>query len=840
MNAKIRFEKWLPWTLAAVVGAVIFQISYGFSALEPSNINWLMAVRHDWGTHYLGWAFYKNEPWHFPLGRVDGYNYPVGTNVGFTDSIPLLAIFFKFFAPLLPSDFQYFGIWLFLCHLLAAYFTIRLFRLFEINWMVTAAASIFVAASPVLLYRGMHPALCGQWMIVASIYFYFLDRRSTSWKKILLFQFLLVSISATINPYLTGMVMGFSIAIPFKHCIYKKFFSWKSLVAYIAVSFLSVLLLWYVTGLIGLGKQEDFGVAGAYGLYGLNLNSLFNPAGYSPLLPQLKQVSWHQYEGFMYLGAGMLFLVALFILYTVCTFVIRKLDKETKLQQGSKDYSHLPLWFLALAYALFSITLVFTYGDTILFRLPAPGFFRTLEEIFRASGRFFWPPYYLIILFTLIGIVKSRFKPVFTTVLIVLALLLQLYDLNRLLTSKNMPRGTYSPPMENSTWINLMREFDEVLFFPAFHPPRIIDMAYQDFSYLAMKAGKPVNLAYVAREDSRARKTFADSLSETVAEGVLSPRALYITDSANLSYFTKAILSYSAVVGSLDKCFYVYAPRKMALPPHLGQLNSKYILHSVLQKNKLTGFAEAARIPAIADKTIRYNIESMNIDKEVISINGWAFIDGGTDNKKDSIFLSLTSDQQYYLAPVRLSDRHDVAEGFGHPGLANSGMSLLAFTDNVKAGIYQLGLVIKDAAGKLVSRDLERPVRIRKPEFVTPVKIDSLPPQGTILFDIIIQEEKTSYTVDGWAALENQDADSSSIHLVLQNGDSSYLLATEPYPRPDVTASFNKRYNLDNSGYTLKVLKSSMPKAKYKVAFLIRDRRHRKETVLFTEKEMQF
>ena len=155
MNSKIRFEKWLPWTLAAVVAAVIFQISYGLSALGPSNINWLMTVRHDWGTHYLGWAFYKNEPWHFPLGRVDGYNYPVGTNVGFTDSIPLLAIFFKLFAPLLSSDFQYFGLWLFVCHLLAAYFTIRLFRLFEINWMVTAAASIFVAASPVLLYRGI-------------------------------------------------------------------------------------------------------------------------------------------------------------------------------------------------------------------------------------------------------------------------------------------------------------------------------------------------------------------------------------------------------------------------------------------------------------------------------------------------------------------------------------------------------------------------------------------------------------------------------------------------------------------------------------------------------------
>jgi hypothetical protein len=122
MNKKASFKSWLPWIVATIAVIIIFHISYGLSALQPSNVSWLMTVRHDWGTHYLGWAFYKNEPWQFPLGKVDGYNFPVGTNVGYTDSIPLLAIFFKVFAPLLSSDFQYFGIWLFLCHLLAAYF----------------------------------------------------------------------------------------------------------------------------------------------------------------------------------------------------------------------------------------------------------------------------------------------------------------------------------------------------------------------------------------------------------------------------------------------------------------------------------------------------------------------------------------------------------------------------------------------------------------------------------------------------------------------------------------------------------------------------------------------
>src|SRR5687768_7137938 len=91
---------------------IIYHFAYGFNTLIPTNIDWLMAVLHDWGTHYLGWHFFKNEPWQFPIGNVSNYYAPLGTNVGFTDSIPLLAIFFKLFASILPENFQYFGLWL--------------------------------------------------------------------------------------------------------------------------------------------------------------------------------------------------------------------------------------------------------------------------------------------------------------------------------------------------------------------------------------------------------------------------------------------------------------------------------------------------------------------------------------------------------------------------------------------------------------------------------------------------------------------------------------------------------------------------------------------------------
>ena len=42
--------------ISFIVAIIVFQITYGFVALNPTNINWLMSAYHDWGTHYLGCA----------------------------------------------------------------------------------------------------------------------------------------------------------------------------------------------------------------------------------------------------------------------------------------------------------------------------------------------------------------------------------------------------------------------------------------------------------------------------------------------------------------------------------------------------------------------------------------------------------------------------------------------------------------------------------------------------------------------------------------------------------------------------------------------------------------
>jgi hypothetical protein len=595
-----------------------------------------------------------------------------------------------------------------------------------VNWLVTLAAVIFIAFNPVLVYRGMHPALCGQWLLIASIYVYFLNPQQTSTNKILRYQFILLMLSALINPYLCWMVLGFTLATPVKLCFIDKVIEKRKFFSYLAISIFATGLLWYLVGFIDFSQKEDLGISGAYGLYSMNLNSLFNSGGYSLLMPQLKQVSWHQYEGYMYLGLGMMILIAGLIFYY--SFILMRSGiskKKTNTAARYKNADIVPLIFVAIGYAILSIALVFTFNDKVLFRIPAPSFFIRLEEIFRACARFFWVPYYLILLFTIIGISKIRVRPLITSVFIVLALVIQLYDIRLLLTSKNMSYGTYTPPMDNSDWISLMSQFDEILFFPAFDTPKIRSMAYQDFSYLALKAGKPVNLAYVARGDTRAMQLFTDSLTGVVQSGRLSRKALYITDAAHLVYFSKAYEMNTIRLNSLDDCYFIFSKevknsRLDSLVTKVNALN-KTKLDSALSVMRIrTEFIESLPITVEDNKAIHYNLESQSVGHDVISMSGWAFIDSTQNSERDSIFVSLISGSKSYLAAAVTSPREDLNGAFNKKNITNSGFKFLAFTDSVRQGTYKVGLVIKDAQGMMVKQTVGIETAIKTPIFDSP------------------------------------------------------------------------------------------------------------------------
>jgi len=102
-----------------LLGCIFFYSVVGIGPLDPQNLSWIFG-RFDPPQHYLGWSFYRNSPWSLPIGSNPNYGIDIGSSVVYSDSVPIMAIFFKLLSPFLGSPFQYFGIWLLICFALQA------------------------------------------------------------------------------------------------------------------------------------------------------------------------------------------------------------------------------------------------------------------------------------------------------------------------------------------------------------------------------------------------------------------------------------------------------------------------------------------------------------------------------------------------------------------------------------------------------------------------------------------------------------------------------------------------------------------------------------------------
>lgn len=837
-------QHWLfPFSL--VVTILVFHVCYGLEILIPTNVSWLLTAMHDWGTHYLGWYFYRGEDWGFPLGKVSNYFYPIGTNVGFTDSIPLLALFFKLFAPVLPEDFQYFGWWLLLCHLLAAYFTIRLCRLLRVPDGYAFAAVLLVVSNPVLVYRGFHPALCAQWLLIASVYLYLLRPAQVTPARILGYQLLLLLVSALVNPYLCLMVFGCSFFTALKLFFVEKAGKKWHFFTYVGASGAALLLVWYVVGMVTFGgSKEDFGVSGAYGLYSLNLNVLYNPSGFSSLLRGQNLVSWHQYEGYAYLGMGVFILLAASAGYLAYGRLNRQPGGG---RQPFKAYFNgaplLPAAVLLVLLTLFSLTHIVSINDKVLFQVPLPTSIVRLGEIFRASARFFWLPYYLLLLFPVVVIARSTLRPALKTGLLGLAVAVQLYDIFPLLTHRKLTYGAYQPPIRATYWTTLMEGFDEVVFYPPFRATYRTDLDYQYFAFLAARARKPINIGYVARADNNAIALNSERLNKDLTADLVSPRKLYITTGEHLKNFAYLLFDEAVQVSTLDGYYYLFGStvtgKSVLEVASASTKSNRARLDSALASlGTRPVFRETSRITASGQDVIRYNLETFSNHNKLLTVNGWAFLANTDDNRGDSTFLFLNSDRKSYLLPAKRVARPDVTGFFNKKYLDDAGFVSLAPKKSLDKGVYQLGIAIKNKAGQWTHQLTDRNIKVGSEYATVKAEKEALRTADIHWGVDKLQATGNAVTASGWAFFRGQHTPGSEIRLVLQNDTHTFSCATDPVLRPDVTTHFGKKFNLDHAGFNCKFLKDALPGGTYKVGIYIRNTQSGTEGMVLTDKEI--
>jgi len=207
----------------------------------------------------IGWRYFAHDEWRFPLFFVPMLGYPEGTNIIFTDSIPFIAAIFKLVFKMTGWEFNYFGFWMFLCYILQGMsVALLLYSLGVRFWLANLCGVLIALCAPILILRYGHGALSGHFIIIVSLWTYFIlvknpDRR---WAWCVLLAVL--ALSVLITAYFFVMVAAILMATVFE-LLHRKQLSFHIAGAIFITACLLIIGVMFLAGLIGRGAVSPVG-----------------------------------------------------------------------------------------------------------------------------------------------------------------------------------------------------------------------------------------------------------------------------------------------------------------------------------------------------------------------------------------------------------------------------------------------------------------------------------------------------------------------------------------------------------------------------------------------------
>ena len=385
----------------------------GFETLSFTKTHWLFSG-DDRSAHQLGWYFFKEDIWRFPLGSNPNFGDEIGNSIVYSDSIPLLALIFKSINFFLPEKFQYFSLWFILCFFLQGYLSYLLILDITKNKKTAITFSFFFLLFPPALYRiAWHPALFGQWTLILSVFLLFKkeDVKDKHW-------ILLILLTSLIHFYFTIINLIIFNSIKLFDFLRKKI-KFKRYLSTFLICHFSLFTLMYLVGYFEVRVIDTFALG--FGTYKLNLLSIFDSTithkniTWSWFLPDLELSNGEELEGFNFLGLGGILL----ILLGVYSFLNqRNIIKKLNINYG--------VWFSFIIILLLSLTNNISLGKLEILSIPLSDYLYGPLSIVRSSGRLFWIISYFT-MFLSIYFISKNYKGksflIFSTILII-----QLFD----------------------------------------------------------------------------------------------------------------------------------------------------------------------------------------------------------------------------------------------------------------------------------------------------------------------------------------------------------------------------------------------------------------------------
>jgi Family of unknown function (DUF6311) len=428
--AAVRWPLWV--SVALIVGVVHLVATVGAGIVLASDPLWRLPVE-DMSMFVLGGEAFLREPaWHFPIAstwRLFSAGAPV--SIVYTDSAPWVAIAMKALG-LQVGSVSVIGV----VAALSVVVQPVAVALLLIAAGVRRAESLLVgivlgSLLPAWYHRlVLHVALSSHWVMVLALALAALAiRRGVSWRIVLGFA-ALGAFSIGVHSYLFVMIAAVAagallsdVARVGKPAAAR---AAVGLALFLAASGLSAWALGYRSG----------GGVGGFGRFSMN--------ALSPVVPQMSglmqlvlgtprwilDATGRQYEGFNYLGAGILLCV-------VAAAIILWRERRT----WSVPRAVLPLVAALACLTLFALSNKVYVRHTLVLSVPLPERVLTLFNELRSSGRMFWPVAYTLLAGAVLVLDRAPRRVVSATVLSA-ALLLQVVDTSVL---RGRLRDAYRP-----------------------------------------------------------------------------------------------------------------------------------------------------------------------------------------------------------------------------------------------------------------------------------------------------------------------------------------------------------------------------------------------------------
>ena len=495
-------------------------------AVNPMNLEWLWG---DLASHYIGWGFFRQaEGWLFPLSHTPLIGYPVGSTLALMDGIPLVAIPLRLIEQWLPTPFQYLGAFQVSSVVLSGIFGLLIARRVGLDRWASYLAALFFASAPILLLRMTgHTSLTAHWLILWPLLIYLGMGSGPGLTRSQMTQLAAaIVLSAMVHPYLLAMVGMVLCAMALRSWLSGGRFLWAAYGLLAAAGLAAGSM--FVGGAIWIADPTH-GASGGYRFFSMNLLAPFNPGPRGGFLwgglPTANPAQ--AFEGYGYLGLGVLALAGV----TVLTVGLRRIRSQWT--ASVLLHQTLPLALMALGATALAASATVTLGSITLVTIPLPFLVEGGLSVFRASGRLFWPAYYVLIVGVLV--VVARWPRPWALAGLAVAVVVQGLDLRPLYqTVANGHRST----TQTLEWVRdlgpELAQADHLVVLPT----TFCDgdrtpggrWAYRDFGLLALSSGTTLNSYGAGRYGFVSRNWHCREAVEAFVAGPLQPRTVYVVD----------------------------------------------------------------------------------------------------------------------------------------------------------------------------------------------------------------------------------------------------------------------------------------------------------------------